>query len=705
MPQSNTVHGVTQTWYGTLADYQAANAQKVPVRAGTVVMDASTTPYTFLGISDGAGGFTGGLSPAQYSALTALLAPPTLVSTTFSGDVSGAITIDVSKYEIFNLRATGNITGITIVGKSPANGYAVSVNISAISNSLYTVAWPGYIQWSSGAAPAQSASQSQPLRVQLTSTPYSGAWIGTNYTTTSQNTVVSDTFAGSANTELNGHTPTSGTSNAWSATAGNWVINGSNQVTPAATWVDGQIASLDIGLNNYSISFQVTSTFTNAGNRASCGVIVNYNDNNNFILSEYDLGDQVITIYEVSSGNYNLKASIALSSVASGTQATLKWDVYGANCTFSYNGVEKCSFVTQAATPTSKIGFRSGKTGTPPSRPLWGAVSVTPYNNTPINWPVFVKSQQTPVLPHGGSGAWDQTDVANPNALYDPVGLRWILNYTGYKTGSAQVQNFGMSYASSLTASSWNKFTQNPVITADSTDGYYSFNGGIAYCYGQFWALQGTSNGAALRMWTSKDLVNWKDGGVVVTGNLPSAAAWKISGVGDAFLRVTQNGVLEAWYLGAGSYGRSFGRATINAQGIITEDTRNPLLALPSDVFGPTYVGEPSVYVPQGQEGIQYLISFDGNVLLDSGGVCSRVICQAATLDGCTSWKFRASASSPIGGGSWESAQNFDSFMILDGSTMRLFYGGANVSGNALDLNIQVGRSDAVWTSDTLVGP
>ena len=58
--QSNTVHGTTQTFFGTLADYQGYAARNLPVRPGTVVMDASTTPATFLGISDGAGGLSGG---------------------------------------------------------------------------------------------------------------------------------------------------------------------------------------------------------------------------------------------------------------------------------------------------------------------------------------------------------------------------------------------------------------------------------------------------------------------------------------------------------------------------------------------------------------------------------------------------------------------------------------------------------------------
>ena len=58
--QSATVHGTTQTFFATIAEYEAYNAANVPVRPGTVVMDASSLPATFLGISDGAGGLSGG---------------------------------------------------------------------------------------------------------------------------------------------------------------------------------------------------------------------------------------------------------------------------------------------------------------------------------------------------------------------------------------------------------------------------------------------------------------------------------------------------------------------------------------------------------------------------------------------------------------------------------------------------------------------
>ena len=73
LTQSYAVHSTTQTFYGTLADYQYFNSIGNPVRAGTVIVDASTTPNTVLGISDGKGSFTGQLTNSQLAQVQALV--------------------------------------------------------------------------------------------------------------------------------------------------------------------------------------------------------------------------------------------------------------------------------------------------------------------------------------------------------------------------------------------------------------------------------------------------------------------------------------------------------------------------------------------------------------------------------------------------------------------------------------------------------
>ena len=67
------VAGTAQIFYTDLASYQAFNTQNIPIRPGCVIIDPTTTPCTILGISDGAGGFTGGLTPAQVAQVQALV--------------------------------------------------------------------------------------------------------------------------------------------------------------------------------------------------------------------------------------------------------------------------------------------------------------------------------------------------------------------------------------------------------------------------------------------------------------------------------------------------------------------------------------------------------------------------------------------------------------------------------------------------------
>ena len=54
--QGYTVRGTAQTLFATANDVAAFAAQGVPVKAGTIIVDASVTPNQFLGISNGTGG-------------------------------------------------------------------------------------------------------------------------------------------------------------------------------------------------------------------------------------------------------------------------------------------------------------------------------------------------------------------------------------------------------------------------------------------------------------------------------------------------------------------------------------------------------------------------------------------------------------------------------------------------------------------------
>ena len=65
--------GTSQVYKMDLASYQAFSTQGNPIRSGCIIVDPTTTPHTVLGISDGAGGFTGGLTPAQVAQVQSLV--------------------------------------------------------------------------------------------------------------------------------------------------------------------------------------------------------------------------------------------------------------------------------------------------------------------------------------------------------------------------------------------------------------------------------------------------------------------------------------------------------------------------------------------------------------------------------------------------------------------------------------------------------
>lgn len=128
--QSNTVHGTTQTFFGTLADYQGYAARNLPVRPGTVVMDASTTPATFLGISDGAGGLSGGAADGNSVVIVDPMAAPWNITQNtpdatatiqaiiniLHANVVSQIQAGLSGYGIVALNGTFNVSSLVVPG-------------------------------------------------------------------------------------------------------------------------------------------------------------------------------------------------------------------------------------------------------------------------------------------------------------------------------------------------------------------------------------------------------------------------------------------------------------------------------------------------------------------------------------------------------------------------------------------------------------
>jgi hypothetical protein len=336
------------------------------------------------------------------------------------------------------------------------------------------------------------------------------------------------------------------------------------------------------------------------------------------------------------------------------------------------------------------------------------------------NWPVFTKlaaNSGAPVIPLGSAGTWDATDIANPEPFYDAVNSRWAMLLSGYTAAAhstngnatnSNILNLGLWTAPSVDGP-WTADVSNPVMLANGTDGFYSFNGGAVLIGSTYYQAYVSDNGTDIRWATSTDLHTWTRVGLICSNSVPAANnSWRGQGVFDPMLRVRQgSNVIEMWCCGVGLDSvKRFGLLTSSDLGATWVDQTGTMPAAlpPVGLFRNDSAGEPSVYVPPGQEGKQYMISFDYVPQTQSGNpAIARWIGQGISLDGGVTWAWRIGAGIP-GVYSWQNTQNFDSHIVDVGDgTLRMFHSGANVSGPSLGLNIQIGQQNAPWGKTSLI--
>lgn len=305
-------------------------------------------------------------------------------------------------------------------------------------------------------------------------------------------------------------------------------------------------------------------------------------------------------------------------------------------------------------------------------------------------------------------GTWNGTDLNDPSVAYDPINNRWVMAATGYYDDGthAGIQTLGIYYAATLD-SPWVAEPLNPVL-ADAATGKYNMNGALVW-YLDHWIYacgSKASNGniaSAFTFYTSTDLKTWtKQPNLFQPG---ASGSFDSAGCYDAFLRVRQDGVtLELWYAGVTTgggnrkIGMAYSRDGANSWIRSTTPMLNPpLFDLGGFGAGGNYFAEPSAVVPPGKEGKEMLVFFDTSF---AAAPTARKIGQAITVDGGATWHYRIASTA---GSGWESAQNFDSHPIITPSRFYLFFGGANVAGSALNLNIQIGQQVTEWNSASLL--
>lgn len=522
---------------------------------------------------------------------------------------------------------------------------------------------------------------------------------------------VADKFPDAANTDVTTR-PTATGLKAWTGTAG-FKANGAGRLQLPAT--GGAIK-----LSPTQTAYHLSATFKNFANGTG-GVSAaefrfrQFNNDIYFYLRADPRANAVTLVYYQNGAEYE-QACVGCN-LPSGTETNLGMRIDGPDITVFVNGVEEFTYSNSYLAEYNTVGighaFNDASAGV---AQVWD-FSISPIMGTIVNWPRFSEPDNAqPIVPLGTNNAWDKSDCNNPNVVFDPPRNRWVLDYSGYSNtanNDDQVQHAGIATAPSLNGP-WTKDPANPNQLADAEVGQYGFNGGLVWSAsrGEFIRIYGCSNPGGIRLARSA---------TGAAGSWVKQAGLTFPNAFDAALRRLKDGRLEAWYVtqdgGANGYlNRKFNRSFSSDEGLTwTADPNNPVLAPGAEQGGRDHalykqdLGEPWPYsVPSGDQN-HTLVVHDGIRLKsgvtpgDPGYDGKRGLHYAVTFDNCKTWRRFIGAFSAFGNG-YASAQAFDSCLVDDGSgTLRMFHGGSNVPGAALNLNIQIGVATAtapvqLWT-------
>lgn len=302
--------------------------------------------------------------------------------------------------------------------------------------------------------------------------------------------------------------------------------------------------------------------------------------------------------------------------------------------------------------------------------------------NRPLTIPRFTEHPPLPDIPIGAAGSWEQTDVNNPNVVWDAASSRWVMYYTGYSNQPTDDgnQDMGVAYADTLDGP-WVKDPLNPVFT-DTAAGAWSQNGGLEKVGGTWVLAYNAATGREVWLATSPDLHTW------------TKLSTKFFG-GDPFLRIHQDtGALECYYWINDADGRNIYRRTSTDAGATWSAAVH---ILPPAPIVQTMVngGEPSVFVPPGHEGRIMFVAVDSYP--DRSLVAGRGTVLAVTEDGGATWTWHPNYWLKSGSG-WDAMSVFDTFFAYERGRLYLFYAGTSVADTGtLNMGIQIGHTSVEW--------
>lgn len=281
----------------------------------------------------------------------------------------------------------------------------------------------------------------------------------------------------------------------------------------------------------------------------------------------------------------------------------------------------------------------------------------------------------TPVISQGPEGSWDAVDALNPSVVFTG-GLYWNF-YSGY---DGRTWHTGL--ATSSEGLSWTK--RGKVLSPDprTWEGdYIAANGAVLHLNGRFLHWYQAGRLPRIGLADSKDGIAWTKRPTPALGAGPRGS-WDERGVADPYvIRIDE--WFYMYFLGQDRARRQRLGVARSRDGEQWQKYRgNPILELGSaGAFDETGLGEPAVWAAQGSYWMLYTAR-DHNEFRRLG--------LARSQDGVR-WSRVTGQTVLAGAQDWNRAVVCDPHVLMDGETVRVYFGGGSRPQPAENLHGQIG--------------
>ncbi len=284
-------------------------------------------------------------------------------------------------------------------------------------------------------------------------------------------------------------------------------------------------------------------------------------------------------------------------------------------------------------------------------------------------------AQPAPVLARGGPGEWDSLDVLNPAVV-----VRGGSYYNCYSGFDGKTWRTGL--ALSTDGLLWKK--QGKVLSPDPSTwegSYIAANGALLHDGREFlyWYQAGPKGAPHVGLARSADARSWRKNPTPVLDPGPRGT-WDEVAVGDPYV-IRRGEYYYMFYLGEDRARRQRLGVARSTDGLVWEKLRsNPILELGEfGSFDETGLGEPAVFVAHGRYWMLYTGRDRGEVrrlglARSSNGVAWRKV--PLVFDGPAPWSSKAMC---------------DPEVHLQGSSIRIWFGGGDRASPDENLNGQIG--------------